>query len=81
MPDRKCIACGKIQNRDNMIKLTKEFSTGKVFINKDSKQFGRSAYLCYNETCTQNALKKNKIEKALRCTVPDKVKGNLINEF
>ena len=81
MPDRKCIACGKIQNRDNMIKLTKNFLTGNITVNKNSKEFGRSAYICYNESCIKSAIKKNKLEKALRCNIPDELKGNLINEL
>ncbi len=81
MVDRKCVSCGKIQDKKDMIKITKDFSTGRVIINKNSKQFGRSAYLCYNRDCIETGIKKNKISKALRCTLPEDVKGNLINEF
>lgn len=81
MTERKCTGCGKIQNRETMIKLTKDFSTGEVVINKDSKKFGRSAYICYNKSCVEMAFKKNKIGKALKCNISEELKGNIINEF
>jgi uncharacterized protein len=79
--DRKCVACGKLQNRDEMIKITKDFSTGEVFLNKNSKQFGRSVYLCYNKTCVEEAFKKNKVQKALKSPIQKELKGILLDEF
>jgi predicted RNA-binding protein YlxR (DUF448 family) len=63
---RKCIGCFETKNREDLIKITRDSTTGKVFINPDSKIFGRSVYLCYNETCIKNALKKNKLQKFLK---------------
>lgn len=81
MVERKCIACGQLKNRENLIKITRENSHGDIVINPDSKIFGRSAYLCYNKSCIELALKKNKIQKALKCSIPEELKGKLINEF
>ncbi len=81
MVERKCIACGEIKNRENLIKITRENSRGDIVINPDSKIFGRSAYLCYNKSCVELALKKGKIQKALKCSISDELKGKLINEF
>lgn len=81
MVDRKCVGCGKINNRDEMIKLTKGNSQNGIIVNPVSKIFGRSAYLCYNNTCIESAFKKNKISKALKTPVPTELKGKLINEF
>ena len=39
---------------------------GEIVINPNSKTFGRSAYLCYNQSCIELALKKSKINKALK---------------
>lgn len=64
--DRKCVGCGELKPRENMIKITKEFQTGKLYINPNSKTFGRSAYLCYNQSCIEKAFKKNKLSKVLK---------------
>ena len=66
MPNRKCVGCGKIKPREEMIKVTKDYKTGKIVIEPDSKTFGRSAYFCYNENCKALALKKNRLNKALK---------------
>ena len=63
---RKCVGCGELIPRENMIKITKEYLTGKVIVNPDSKTFGRSVYLCYNQNCIEQALKKSRLDKALK---------------
>lgn len=81
MIERKCVGCGKIKNRDELIKITKQTSQGNIVVNGDSGIFGRSAYLCYNNSCVEAAFKKNKLQKALKTSVPQELKGKLLNEF
>ena len=49
-----------------LLKITKEYTSGDIVIQPNSKTFGRSAYLCYNQECINNAFKKTKINRALR---------------
>ena len=63
---RKCVGCGELIPRENLIKITKNYKDGNVVINPDSKTFGRSAYLCYNQKCIDAALKKSKLNKVLK---------------
>ena len=81
MADRKCAGCGKILNRDNMIKITKQKNAQSLVVNGNSKIFGRSVYLCYNDSCIEGAFKKGRISKILRASVPEDLKGKLLNEF
>lgn len=81
MTERKCVACGEIKDTKDLIKITKQSTTGDVIINHDTKIFGRSAYLCYNISCIETAFKKNKLQKALRTALPEDLKGKIINEF
>lgn len=81
MTDRKCVGCGKIKNRDELIKITKEHSANTLVINGNSKTFGRSAYLCYNTSCIENAFKKNKLQKILKTPISEELKGKLIDEL
>ena len=74
---RKCIGCGNLIPRSSMIKITKEYSTGEVIVNPDSKTFGRSVYLCYNQNCIEQALKKKKINRALKINIGLDLKGQL----
>ena len=62
---RKCVGCGELKTRENLIRIMKTDKDGLV-VNPNSKIFGRSAYLCYNQSCIELALKKSKINKALK---------------
>lgn len=75
---RKCISCGELKHKDNLIKLVFDKENDELLINTNSKIFGRSAYLCYNKSCIENALKKNKIDRALKQSISKESKGKLI---
>ncbi len=79
MVERKCAGCGVVKDRNELIKITNV--QGELVVNPDSKKFGRSVYLCYNNACIENAFKKNKISRILKTSVPQDLKGKLINEF
>lgn len=81
MIKRKCVGCGEIKPKDELIKITHDTTNNEVVINRSNKIFGRSAYICYNNSCIESAFKKNKITKALKVSVPEDLKGRLINEF
>ena len=77
---RKCAVCGELKDRTEMIKITKEHKSGNVVVNPNSLTFGRSAYLCYNQLCINNALKG--LNKALRVKLSkDELKGLLDGQF
>lgn len=76
---RKCVGCGELKPRENMIKITKEHKTGELVLNPNSKTFGRSAYLCYNQNCIEQAMKKKKINRILKTNLNIDLEG-LINE-
>lgn len=65
---RKCVGCGEFKTRENLIRIMKTERDGLV-VNPNSKTFGRSAYLCYNQSCIELALKKSKLNKALKTNV------------
>ena len=78
---RKCVGCGELKSRENMIKLTKNHLTGEIVLNPNSKIFGRSAYLCYNQSCIEQALKKNKLNRVLKCSQNVDLKGIIDGQY
>ena len=82
---RKCIGCGEIKPRSELIRITKEHASGNIVVQPDSKTFGRSVYLCYNENCINTALKKgaNKgVNKYLKTNISrEDLKGLLDGQF
>ena len=81
MVERKCAGCGKLKDRNELIKITREKCNANVIVNPNNKIFGRSVYLCYNNSCIEAAFKKNKLQKALRAPIPQELKGKILNEF
>ncbi len=78
---RRCAGCGRYRNRKRMIKITRENALGDFVINPDNKIFGRSVYLCYNNSCIENVFRKDRISKIFKTSVPEDLKGKLLNEF
>ncbi len=75
---RKCVGCGALKDRENLIKITSDNKSKEIVINPNSKIFGRSVYLCYNKLCIINSLKKNKLQKSLKTPISEELKGKLV---
>ena len=78
---RKCVGCGELKPRNKMLKVTKDYLTDVIILNPNSKTFGRSAYLCYNQSCIEQALKKKKINRALKINNNADLKGLLDGQY
>ena len=63
---RKCVGCGQLREKSELIRITKLHDTCEIVIEPDSKHFGRSSYLCYNKECLKNAIKKKRLQKTLK---------------
>ncbi len=74
---RKCIACGGIFERENLIRIMVENKTKEIIINPDNKTFGRSAYLCKDEDCLKAAVKKNRFQRALKAKMDENLSEKL----
>ena len=66
---RRCVSCRKVVDRKQLFKVTRDYQDGVVL----NGGMGRSAYLCPNESCLEEAWRRKRLQKALRCQVPDKV--------
>ena len=66
---RRCVTCRKVLDRQQLLRVTRDFQNGVVL----DGGMGRSAYLCPNEKCLEEAWKKKKLQKALRCEIQSSV--------
>ena len=62
---RKCQGCLKLIDRNELIKITK-LPNGTLKINPNSKELGRSVYVCANIECIKIFIKKKKLKTALK---------------
>ena len=81
MTERRCVSCWQIKDRKDLIKITADHKCDNVIINPDSVTFGRSVYLCYNNACIEKAFKKDKLAKHLKHSIPNELKGQLLDEL
>ena len=79
MTERRCAGCWQIKDRNDLIKITR--TAQGVVVKPNSFTFGRSAYLCYNNSCIESAFRKNKLSKVLKTSVPNELKGQLLDEL
>jgi predicted RNA-binding protein YlxR (DUF448 family) len=69
-PQRSCIACRQVKEKEILIRLVRT-ENGVAEIDVFKKKPGRGAYLCPNRVCWEAALKKNRLDYALRTKLND----------
>jgi predicted RNA-binding protein YlxR (DUF448 family) len=66
---RRCVACRQLLDRRQLWRVIRDHRDGVLL----DVGMGRSAYLCPKETCLEEARRRKRLQKALRCQVPDSV--------
>ena len=70
LPQRTCIACRQTKEKKALIRLVST-ENGIAEIDVFGKKPGRGAYLCPQKTCWELALRKNRLDYALRTKLRD----------
>ncbi|WP_028952666.1 YlxR family protein [Synechococcus sp. CC9616] len=66
---RRCVACRQLLDRRLLWRVVRDYRDGVLL----EEGMGRSAYLCPKEACLEDARRRKRLQKALRCQVPDAV--------
>ena len=66
---RRCVACRQLLDRRQLWRVVRDHKDGVLL----DTGMGRSAYLCPKEECLEDARRRKRLQKALRCQVPDAV--------
>ena len=66
---RRCVACRELLDRQQLWRVIRDHQDGVLL----DRGMGRSAYLCPTEACLDEARRRKRLNKALRCQVPDSV--------
>ena len=75
-PQRSCVACRATTAKRELVRIVR-LPTGAVEVDPTGKKSGRGAYLCRRLTCWEEAVKRNRISKALRTTLTEESKAAL----
>ncbi len=70
--ERRCISCGKLAPKSQFWRVVRT-SSGDILLDRG---MGRSAYICPNAQCLQQA--KKRLGKALRAEIPPQIWQELL---
>jgi predicted RNA-binding protein YlxR (DUF448 family) len=71
-PLRTCIVCREEKGKTELIRIVKS-ANGEINTDLTGKANGRGAYICKSGVCIAKAKKERKLEKALKCAVPNEI--------
>jgi hypothetical protein len=66
---RRCVACRELLDRSRLWRVIRLASGGIAL----DRGMGRSAYLCPSPACLDEARRRKRLQRALRCPVPDAI--------
>ena len=80
IPYRTCIGCQEKKPKRDLLRIIRT-PEGIIEIDETGKKSGRGAYLCYNKICFQEAMKKKRLEKALKIDITSSTVQELEEKF
>jgi uncharacterized protein len=75
-PTRTCVSCRTERQKRDFVRVVRA-PDGNVSIDNTGRANGRGAYLCADQSCWPDALKKKSIERALGMSLPAEVRAQL----
>ena len=66
---RRCVTCRQLLDRQQLWRVIRLADGGLAL----DTGMGRSAYLCPNQSCLEEAKRRKKLQKGLRCQVADSI--------
>ncbi len=72
IPQRKCINCGNLYDKNDLLRIVKNKEQG-IVIDESGKLNGRGAYICKNKKCLEEVKKNNKLNRVFKQKVDEKI--------
>ena len=80
IPLRKCIGCGEMKDKRELLRVLKT-SEYEIVLDTTGKKNGRGAYLCYKQECLSQAVKNKGLERSFKMPVSKDIYESLKKEF
>ena len=74
---RRCVACRRLEDRRSLWRVIRLAEGGLAL----DCGMGRSAYLCPTGDCLEEARRRRRLQRALRCPVPDSILSALADRL
>ncbi|WP_459829666.1 RNase P modulator RnpM [Faecalimonas hominis] len=69
---RKCVGCGEMKSKKEMMRVLKT-SENEFVLDATGKKNGRGAYLCQSKECLAKAIKNKGLERSFKQAIPKEV--------
>lgn len=80
IPMRKCIGCGEMKEKKELIRIIKT-PEGEIVLDKTGRQNGRGAYICGSAECLQKARKNKGLERSFKQSINAEIYDALEKEL
>lgn len=80
IPMRQCIGCREMKSKKEMLRIVRT-PEGELVLDATGKKNGRGAYVCYDSSCLEKAVKSKGLERSLKVTVSQEIYENLKKEL
>jgi predicted RNA-binding protein YlxR (DUF448 family) len=67
---RRCVACRQLRDRADLWRLVRLAGGGGLALDAG---MGRSAYLCPDPACLEEARRRRRLQRSLRCAVEERI--------
>ena len=79
IPLRKCLGCGEMKPKKELIRIVRLAETGEIQIDTTGKKNGRGAYICPSSACLKKA--KKRLPSSLDTQIPEEIFSALALEM
>lgn len=80
VPLRTCAGCRQVKPKRELVRIVHS-PNGRVAVDSTGKQPGRGVYVCANKECWDAALKRERLDKALRTAIPKEERDSLAEDL
>lgn len=77
---RKCVGCGEMKPKKELMRILKTES-GEFVVDAAGKKNGRGAYICRSLDCFKSAVKSRGLERSFKQEIPQEVYDSLEKEM
>lgn len=79
IPFRKCIGCGEMKPKKEMIRVLK--TEEGIILDTTGRKNGRGAYICPSAECLKKAKKTKGLDRSFKMAVPEEIYDSLTKEI
>ncbi len=80
IPQRMCVGCKTMKAKRELVRVVRT-PEGEVLVDLTGKKSGRGAYVCADESCLDQALKGDRLGRALEVKIEQPVADRLREEI